>query len=147
MSDTSNSASTVKPWDCRWTPSEVYDSTESSSTSTEQGQDYSSNHKHRCGGGDFINPSGNHHDACRSQGCLCQVFLFLSIKYSSNLSTKIIFKKNFFMNRRVYWATLDQFNFKEMLLIFVQLLQMLLFWHHYFNLGINIFLSFLVNLF
>ncbi|XP_044008496.1 liprin-beta-1-like isoform X2 [Aphidius gifuensis] len=75
MSDTSNSASTVKPWDCRWTPSEVYDSTESSSTSTEQGQDYSGKHRHRCSGGDFINPSGNHHDACRSQGCLCQTCL------------------------------------------------------------------------
>ncbi|XP_063989136.1 liprin-beta-1 [Diachasmimorpha longicaudata] len=67
-SESSDATSTVKRWDCRWTPSEAYDSDGTSSTS-EQGftEDYSREMT------DGLSVSSiRHHDACRSQGCLCQ---------------------------------------------------------------------------
>lgn len=39
QSDSSDATSTVKRWDCRWTPSEAYDSSGTSTTS-EQGEEY-----------------------------------------------------------------------------------------------------------
>ncbi|XP_015595925.1 liprin-beta-1 isoform X2 [Cephus cinctus] len=73
QSDSSDATSTLKRWDCRWTPSEAYDSSGTSSTS-EQGEEYAEDYP-RGVAIDLPGPPSNSHSACRSQGCLCQACL------------------------------------------------------------------------
>uniref|UniRef100_A0A0C9RNY1 Ppfibp1_0 protein n=1 Tax=Fopius arisanus TaxID=64838 RepID=A0A0C9RNY1_9HYME len=66
-SDSSDATSTVKRWDCRWTPSEAYDSDGTSSTS-ERG--YTEDYPREMSGD--LPAAPRNHEVCRSQGCLCQ---------------------------------------------------------------------------
>ncbi|XP_043269082.1 liprin-beta-2 isoform X2 [Venturia canescens] len=70
QSDSSDAASTIKRWDCRWTPSEAYDSSGTSSTS-EQGEEYAEDYP-RGVAIELPAPPSDAHGISRSQGCLCQ---------------------------------------------------------------------------
>ncbi|KAI4478044.1 hypothetical protein M0804_012235 [Polistes exclamans] len=73
QSDSSDAASTIKHWDSQWTPSEGYDSSETSNSGC--GEEYAEDYQHRIG----IDPSRfveDCHSGCRSQTCLCQGCLF-----------------------------------------------------------------------
>lgn len=73
QSDSSDAASTIKRWNSRWTPSEGYDSSGTSSNS-EEGDEYIEDYPQNISAG-LSEPMITCRAAYRSQECLCQVDL------------------------------------------------------------------------
>ncbi|XP_031783516.1 liprin-beta-1 isoform X3 [Nasonia vitripennis] len=67
QSESSDAASTIKRWDNRWTASELYDSSGTTSTS-EPGEDY---YPENCHSSTF-DVHNQTNAFCKSQGCICQ---------------------------------------------------------------------------
>ncbi|XP_011500891.1 PREDICTED: liprin-beta [Ceratosolen solmsi marchali] len=69
QSESFDAASTIKHWNNRWTPSELYDSSGTTSTS-EPSEDYTEDSPHI--NFDTLSFHNQTHGFCKSQGCLCQ---------------------------------------------------------------------------